>query len=161
MCYFLNLSPKATHQWAVPIAHAMLWIIGLTLTFKGFEWEDKSWTQLYGLVCVFSVFVTEIAITYLDLLTQREKYSSDALPVALTVFSIALFVTALTLLVLLNFVHESYNKYSVNTIWLWLFMFLTTSLKLLEVWLPNNIDARTKDKQKGPVVSHVSINLNN
>lgn len=161
MDFFLCLSPKATHQWAVPIAHAVLLIIGLILTFRGFEWEDKNWAQLYALGCVFAIFLTEIAITYLDLLTQRERYSSDALSIAFKVFCFALFITALTLIVLLNFVHDSFNKCSINALWQWSFLFLTASLKLLEIWLPNNIDTRIKDKQKEPIISHVSINLNN
>ena len=63
--------PGFIHSYGVPLIHAFLWILGLKSIFTCFAGNLLSYDTA-NLLGVFTVFMIELAVTFVDLTMSKE-----------------------------------------------------------------------------------------
>ncbi len=161
MALFHWLNAETTHRWGVPIAHSILWTIGLLFTtFKGQGWDSEQLSKVYGIGCVAVIFLFEFALTYFDIFTERNQFehnnAKEVLFKGLLVCSLSFFLVAFCIISLMGHFFCSINKRPADELWLIMFLMSTAGLKLLEVWLPNNFNFRSSLRQELGMTTNLS-----
>lgn len=129
------------HQWGVPAAYAILWILGIvgTTNVTGF-WDNfnDSIQIAISLGIVFLLFILEIALLFADIVLQKRI---KALHVRISSF-FAAFVTIIALSMFCSGAYLIAPEYAPNRINISVIAFIVLSAlaKGMHIWLQNNLD---------------------
>lgn len=126
------------HEMIVPWIFVALWIAGLALSIINpqlpYLGESNSSKQLLSsLTCIYGVFICEVVVTFTDIHYVYRLYNAKKLLWEITYKTIIPNI----LFTLVAFVWFYYHQ---EPLWLIPFVFLSSIIKLEEVWLANNGD---------------------
>jgi len=121
-----------THRFAIPAAHAILWIVAYIFNVKYIStFSAKEWFPVVreALVCV--VFFTEVVITLMDIYFAHPKRTAK-----MTLFvPFAILLGLLTVVFLLFIVYLTRQTENIVLI----IFCVAASGKFMEIWLQNNV----------------------
>lgn len=132
------------HRWGVPIAHALLWIIGMLVTTDMFEvlkqWFPNEVVSLgISMGGVASIFFLEVVFSFLDILIdQKVKFINKSF-LGYIALLIVIFVIIVALLFgscyFLNIGFKERGQLLVGML-----IIVSAFAKGMEIWLQNNWD---------------------
>lgn len=161
MLKFLNNNKKDTwkHQWAIPILHSFLWILGLLITTDLFDVQHQYFPNeisTISLGTVIAIFIAEVIITFIDAALEHED---KVLNITFCNY-VALFLSTILLSIILMFLacHFCADKDLLAKLFIGLLVLLSAFTKGMEIWLQNNWNRYALDKPKLPELGYYSLN---
>lgn len=146
------------HKWGVPIAHALLWIIGMLVTVDLFDkidtWFPERHTKLgISLGTIIIIFFAEIIISFVDVVAENRIRNINIT----FLYYIALLLTTLILANLLMFLGCYFMNAPIGKILIFILIFVSAYAKGMEIWIQNNWDKYTVDipvSSESPIINY-------
>lgn len=146
-----NIAPDNLweHKWGIPIAHALLWTIGIFVTTDLLEIQSKLFTPdeklAVSLGTVIVIFFGEIVFSFLDVVLEQKI---QLLNVTFCRYIALLFAISATIVVLMffgcHFLFEPDTRIT-GKVLIAVLIFVSAFAKGMEIWLQNNWERYSVD----------------
>lgn len=123
--------PRFIHYYGVPLIHAFLWILGLKSIFTCFAGNLLSYDTA-NLLGVFTVFMIELAVTFVDLTMSKEIKK-----LKLSIFMFFAIIVLIFALTTVSFVFYTTQRCNWSLVCI---LLCSATLKFCEVYLQNNLE---------------------
>lgn len=137
-----NNTSYKLHSLGIPIAHALLWLIGILVTTDLLDvlgkWFDKDTQLIVSVATVIIIFFGEIVFSFIDVVLDKKiRYLN-----ANFLYYIAILILAIILMVILMFLGHYFLPNSetrlIGKFLIGILILDSTFVKGMEIWLQNN-----------------------